>query len=122
MLSPLSVAWSFVVDSGEELELLDWYLFGLNSELVVQFPLRSTFHAHDSGVKFSASLSGDSQGVGAAGVGPHVREGDLLAGALLEQEALVGIEQENGKGAMKESLIDVGHQMACQHRENGILV
>lgn len=48
-----------------------------------------------------AGLGGVCQRVGAAGVGPHVREGDFLARALLQQEFLAfRVEQEDGEGAV----------------------
>lgn len=49
----------------------------------------------------------------AASVCPHVRECDLLGGALLEEESVLGVEEENGESAVEESLVDVLHQVAC---------
>lgn len=116
MFTPLPIAGGLVVDSGEKLELVQWHLLGLDAQLVVQFPLRSALHTQDCSVQFRTSLSGNSQRVGAAGIGPHVGEGDLLGGALLQEQTLVGIEQENGKGTVKETLVNVGHQVAYTAR------
>lgn len=113
VLSPLAVTWGLVVDSGEELKLVQWHLLRLDAQLVVQFPLRCALHTQDSCIQLRASLSRDAQRMGAAGIGPHVGEGNLLGGALLQEQALIGIEQENGKGTMKEVLVDVAHQVAC---------
>lgn len=55
----------------------------------------------------------DGERVGAARVGPHVGEGDLLGGpALEEQLAGLGVKEEDGEGAMQETLVDVGHEVA----------
>ena len=46
----------------------------------------------------------------AAGVGPQVGEGDLFGGALLEEKpAIGGAEEEDGEGAVEESLVNVLH-------------
>jgi hypothetical protein len=53
--------------------------------------------------------------VRAASVGPHVGEGDLLRGTLLDQETTVGrAEEEDGEGAVQETLVDRGHEVACE--------
>lgn len=52
--------------------------------------------------------------MGAAGVGPHVGEGDLLGGALLKEQFVLIVEEEDGKGTVEEALVDVGHEMACR--------
>jgi hypothetical protein len=101
------------VDASEELELLDWHLLRLDTQLVVQLPLRRAFHALNCRIELGTGLAGDAQGVGAAGIGPHIGEGDLLSGALLEQKAVLRVKEENGKGTVKETLVNVGHQMAC---------
>lgn len=113
MLSPLAITRGLVVNPGEKLELFQWHLLGLNTQLVAELPLSSALHTQYSSIKLSTSLARDSKRMGAAGVGPHVREGDLLRGALLEQKAIVGVKQENGESAVEETLVDVGHQMAC---------
>lgn len=43
-----------------------------------------------------------AQGVGAAGVGPHVREGDLAGGTLLEEEAALLVEEEDAERPVQE--------------------
>lgn len=101
------------MDSGEEFKLVQGHLLGLDAQLVVQLPLRCTLHPKNGGVQLGASLSRDPKRVGAAGVRPHVGEGDLLGGALLQQQALVGVEEEDRKGTVKKALVDVGHQVAC---------
>lgn len=112
MLSPLAVTGSLVVDASEEFELLDWHLLGLDTQLVVQLPLRRTFHTHNCRIELGTGLTGDAKGMGAAGVSPHIGEGDLLGGALLEQKAVLRVKEENGKGAVEETLVNVGHQVA----------
>lgn len=109
MLSPLAIARGLVVDSGEELEFIQGHLLGLDAQLVVQLALRGALHTQDCSVQFRPSLARDAQGVRAAGVGPHVGEGDFLGGTLLKQQALVGIEQEDGEGTVEKALINVCH-------------
>lgn len=99
------------MDASEELELLDWHLFRLDTQLVVQLPLRRTLHTLNRRIELGTGLTGDSQGVGAAGVGPHIGEGDLLGGALLKQKAVLRVKEENGKGTVEETLVNVGHQV-----------
>jgi len=116
MLTPLSITGGLVVDSGEELKLVQGHLLGLDAQLVIQLPLRSTLYTQNGRIKLRTGLTGDSKRVRAAGVGPHVGEGDLLAGALLQKEALVGVEQKNGEGTVQETLFNVGHQVAWRER------
>ena len=112
MLTPLAITRGLVVDAGEELEFLQRYLLRLDSQLVVQFPLRRALHPQDSRIQLSTSLTRNSKRVGAASVGPHIGEGDLLGGALLQQETVVGVEQEDRECTVEETLVDVGHQVA----------
>lgn len=113
VLTPRAITRGLVVNSGEELKLVQRHLLRLDAQLVVQFPLRSALNTQNSSIKLCTSLSRDTQWVGTAGVGPHVGEGNLLGGALLQKQTLVGVEQENGKGTVEETLVDVGHQVAC---------
>mgnify|MGYP007054562521 CR=1 FL=1 len=113
VLSPLAVARRLVVYPGQEVELVQRHLLRLDAQLVVQLALRGPLDAQDRGVELRAGLPRDTQRVRTAGVGPQVRESDLLGGALLEQQTLVGVEEEDGEGAVQETLVDVGHQVAC---------
>ena len=113
MLSPLSVtAWRLVVDAGQEVEVLEWNLLWLNAELVLQLATRSVFDTRNGVWKVVTALSWNTQRVRAAGVGPHIWEGDLLGSALLEQELVVLVEKEDGECAVEESLVDIGHKVA----------
>ena len=58
-------------------------------------------------------LVGAHQGVAAARVGPVARKGDLLVGALLEQQLAVRVEDEHAERPVHHALVDVDHQMAC---------
>ena len=100
MFSPFSIAGGLVVNASEKFELIQRHLFSLNSQLVIQLPLRGALHTQNGRVELSASLTWDTQGVRAASVGPHVGECDLFTSALLEKEAVFGVEQENGECAM----------------------
>ena len=44
------------------------------------------------------------KGMTAAGVGPHIWEGDLAGGALLEEQAIRGIKQKHAESPMQDSL------------------
>jgi hypothetical protein len=85
VFTPLAVAGSDVVDASKEMELVNGNLVCLDSELLVEFALSSTLDTHDGGFEGRASLGGNTQRVGAAGVCPHVGEGDLLGGSLLQE-------------------------------------
>lgn len=100
------------MDPREILKLVQRHLLGLDAQLLFQLALRSSLHAQHGGVQLGAGLAGDAQGVRAAGIRPHVGEGDFLGGALLEQQAVVGVEQEDGEGAVQQAFVDVGHQVA----------
>lgn len=113
MLSPLAVAGGLVVDAGQEAEVLNGDLLLLDTELVVELALGGALDTLNGIGEVVTSLAGDAQGVGAAGVGPHVGEGDLLAGALLEEELVLVVEEEDREGSVEETLVDVGHEVAC---------
>lgn len=115
MFSPFPIAWGLVMNASEEFELLQGHLFSLDSQLVVQLPLGSALHTQNGRVEFGTSFARDTQGVRAASVGPHVGESDLFRGALLEQEAVFGVEQEDGECAVQKTLINVAHQVACRN-------
>lgn len=112
MLSPLAIAGGLVVDSGEEFEVLNGDLLGLDTQLVVELSLRGALYTQYRSIKLCASLTGDAKRVGAASVGPHIGERDFLGGTLLEQQALIRVEQEYGEGTVEETLVNVGHQVA----------
>lgn len=112
MLTPLAVAGGLVVDSGEEMEILKGNLLLLDTQLVLKLALSSSLDTGDRVFKGSASLGRDVERMGAASVCPHIGEGDLFGCALLKEELVLVIEEENGKGAVEEALIDVGHEMA----------
>lgn len=98
--------------SREEIELIQGYLLRLNSKLMFQLPLRSPLHAQDSGIQLRTGLASNSKRVRAASVCPHIWECNLLSGALLEKQALVGIEEEHGKGTVEKAAVNVGHEVA----------
>lgn len=112
VLAPLAVTGRLVVYSCEEVELLDWHLLGLDTKLLVKLALRRALDALDRKRQGGASLGGNAQRVGAAGVGPEVGESDLLGGSLLEEQAVLGVEEEDGECAVKEAFVDVLHEVA----------
>ena len=112
MLSPLAVAGRLVVDACQETELVKGHLFLLDAELVLELALCGTLDALDGVLEVGACLAGNAKGVRAAGVGPHVGERDLLRSALLEKQLVLIVEEEDGEGAVQETLFNVGHQVA----------
>lgn len=112
VLTPLAVAGGLVVDSGEEMEILKGNLLLLDTQLVLKLALSSSLDTGDRVFKGSASLGRDVERMGAASVCPHIGKGDLFGCALLKEELVLVVEEENGKGAVEEALIDVGHEMA----------
>ena len=114
MLAPFPVARGLVVDAGQKAEVLQRHLLLLDAELVVQLALGGVFDAQDGVREVRARLVGHVQRVRAARVCPHVGEGDLLGGALLEEELVLVVEEEDGEGAVEEPLVDVGHEVACE--------
>lgn len=53
--------------------------------------------------------------MGAASIGPHVGECNLLSRTLLEKQFILGVEEEDGEGAVQKSLLDIGQKMACRY-------
>lgn len=113
MLSPFAITGRLVVDAGEELKLVQRHLLRFDTKLVFQLALRRALHAQHGRIELRARLSRDAQGMGAAGVRPHVGEGDLLGRTLLKQQTLVRVEKEYGESTVEEAAINVGHQVAC---------
>ncbi len=112
MLSPDTVRWCKVVNLGEVLELIHRSLTWRDPKLVFQFP--GCRHTHTELLSLDFLLLKVIEGVRAACVRPHVREGDLLCGALLEQQlAIAWSEDESGECAVEETLVDILHEMAC---------
>ena len=48
------------------------------------------------------------QGVAAARVGEHPWEGDLLSGALLQEQSAAGVKQEHAEGSVEEASCNIG--------------
>lgn len=106
----------------QEPELLDRDLLLLDAKLVVQLALRGALDALNGIRESRSGLARNTERVRAAGVGPHVGESDLLGGALLEKELVLVVEEEDGEGTVKETLVDVGHEMACRSSELVLLL
>lgn len=113
MLAPLPIASRLVVDACEEMEVLQRHLLLLDAQLVVQFPLRGVLDAGDALFEIRPGLARNHEWVRAARVGPHVGKGDFLGGALLQEELVLVIEEEDRKGSVEETFVDVAHEMAC---------
>ena len=97
------------MDAGQETEFLDGDFVGFDAEFLVELADRGALGTLDGGVEVVAGFGGHAEWVRAAGVGPHVREGDFLRGALLEEEAVLGVEEEGGEGAVEEAAVNVFH-------------
>ncbi len=86
--------------SRQEAELLQRNLRRLNIELLIQLSSRRPSHTLDSLGKLRPGLARYTQRVRAARVRPHIRERDLFRSPLLQQQPIVGVEEENREGAV----------------------
>jgi hypothetical protein len=100
------------MDASEEVELVNGNLVCLDAELLVEFALSSALDTHDGSFEGGAGLGRNAQRVGAAGVCPHVGEGDFLGGSLLQKQAVLVVKEEDGESTVQETLFDVLHQVA----------
>jgi hypothetical protein len=112
MFTPHSVTRSLVVNTGQEVEVLEGNLLLLDTQFVFKLALGSSLDTSDGVLKSRTSLGRDMKRVRAASVGPHIGEGNLLGSALLEEKFVFVVKEENGEGTVKEALVDVGHEMA----------
>ena len=78
---------------------------------MLEFPNCSSLNPEGRRFEIGSSFTWDSEGMRAASVCPHVWEGDLFRGALLEKELIVGSEEEYREGTVKEAKVDVFHQV-----------
>ena len=101
MLAPFTVTSRLVVYPCQKLEVVEWHLRSFDAQLVVQLALCSTTHSCNRCIEAHARLAGNPQRVRAAGVCPHVGEGYLLARALLQEEPVLGVEEEDGECAVE---------------------
>lgn len=115
MLTPHSVTGSLVVNTGQEVKVLEGDLLLLDTQFMLKLALGSSLDTRDRVLESGTSLGRDVKRVRAASVGPHVGEGDLLSGALLEEELVLVVKEEDGEGTVKEALVNVGHEMAWQY-------
>lgn len=113
MLPPLPITRRLVMNPCKKLKLLQRHLLWWNPQLLLQLALRRALHAQNSRVQLRTCLPGDAQRMRAASVCPHVGEGDFLGSALLQEETLVGVEEEDGEGTVEEAAVDVFHYVAC---------
>lgn len=114
VLPPLAVRGGEVVDAREEVEALHGDLRRRDPQLVVELADGGPLGPLDVADQVPlARLRGVRQGVGAAGVGPHVWEGDLFRRPLLQQQLLrPRVEHERRKGPVQQAPVDVGHEVA----------
>lgn len=113
MLAPFAITRRLVVYPRQELEVIDGYLRGLDAKFLVKLADRRTSNTLDRLLQSCSRFSRNAQRMRAASVRPHVRERDLLGRSLLQEESILGVEEEDGESAVEESLVDVFHQMAC---------
>jgi hypothetical protein len=97
------------MNASQELEILDWNLCSLDSKLVVQLALCSSLDACDSFSQFGTTLARNTKRVRAACVGPHIGEGDLFRGTLLNKQFILGVEEKDGESAVEKSFVDICH-------------
>jgi hypothetical protein len=115
MLSPLSITGRLVMDSRQEFEILDWDLSSFDTEFMIKFPLCSPLNTHHGFFQFGATFTWNSKWMGAACIGPHIWESNLLGRPLLDEQFVLRIKEENREGAMQQPLVNIGHEMACIH-------
>jgi hypothetical protein len=94
------------------MEVLKGNLLLLDTQFVLELALGSSLDTGNRVFERGTSLGRDVERVRAASVGPHIGEGDLLGSALLEEELVLIVEEEDRKGTVKETLVNVGHEMA----------
>jgi len=109
MLAPLAIARRLVVYPRKELEIVNRHLFRLDAQLVVQLAHCGATHALNRCLESNASLSRYAERMRAACICPHIWESDLLGRALLEKKTVLGVEEEDGEGAVEQSSVDVFH-------------
>jgi hypothetical protein len=114
VLPPFPIRGREIVYPCQELKIRNGNLLGLYAEFVAQLPLARAFRTLDVGRQVAIPRLGRMrQGMRTARVRPHVGEGDLLAGALLQQQFVrLGMEEEDAEGAVEETVVDVGHEVA----------
>lgn len=110
MLAPGAVAWRQVVDAGQESKVVDGNLVVRDAELMLQLAHGRVL---DAELVLGDDFVGACERMAAACVGPAVREGDFLAGALLEEKLALAVEKEDAKGTVQGAVVDVCHQVSC---------
>mmetsp|Transcript_14506 Transcript_14506/g.43587 ORF Transcript_14506/g.43587 Transcript_14506/m.43587 type:complete len:789 (-) Transcript_14506:136-2502(-) len=99
-----------VVHAREELHGLHRHVAGADAELVVELAHGGALHAGhapERHIQRRVHLGGVEavERVRAARVRPHVREGDLVRRALLQQELALLVEQEDAEGAVQDAAL-----------------
>lgn len=89
MLSPFSVTGCFVVDSGQKLKVLDGYLRRFDAKFVIELSLCCSLDSHNSFIQLRTTFTGYAKRMGAAGISPHIREGDLFGRTLLKEQFIL---------------------------------
>ena len=112
MFTPHPVRRGQIMYLGQVLKLAHGRLRARYAEFVLKLPRCSDPHAKL--VHLDLLLFKVVQRVRAARIRPHVREGDLLRCALLQEQFPVRwTEDKCRECAMEQSFVDVLHQMAC---------
>ncbi len=83
------------MNPGQKMESLQGDLFRVNAQLVIQFALSSASDSQNGGIERGARFAGDSQGVGTAGVGPHIYFIDIssVTGLPLHTDCLLLLQE-----------------------------
>ena len=111
MFAPQPIARGKIVYPCKIVYLVNGCLPLRNPQLMFELATSSDFHTEL--LLFNLLLFEIVKRMGATGVCPHVREGNLLSCSLLEKElAAHGMEDEGGEGSMEETLVDILHQVA----------
>ena len=104
-----------VVHAPHVLELRRVERAGLGAELVADLANRRVLDAHrlGSGLERLVDLVDDlaKERVRAARVRPHLWEGDLRRGALLQEQPALGVEEHHREGAVADALRLAGEEL-----------
>ncbi len=109
VLAPHPTGGGLVEELGHELDVGKGDLERVDAQLEVHPPLGSPLHTN---CPTFLHLQVVEERMAAAGVGVVPGKGDLLVGALRQQELILRVEDHHAEGPVEEALVDVLHQVA----------
>ena len=110
VFTPHAVGRGEIVYSGEILELAHRSLTTWDPQLMLELPGGGDFDSQL--VRFHLFFLKVIQGMRTTGVGPHIRERDLLRSSLLEEQLTIGgSEYESRECTVQQAFVDILHQV-----------